>query len=95
MRLKTEKSNNLCNDCPSDIRGFCCRVKNIKRIDKYTYIIRYGDACPHLNKAGRCKIYNKRHEVMGDKCLTIEKALLVPFTLPFGCAYLGEKFSKI
>ena len=90
-----EKSNNLCNDCPTDIRGLCCRVKMIKRMSKYDYMIHYGETCPHLNKANRCKIYNKRHKVMGDKCLTIEQALLVPFTLPFGCAYLGEKFSKI
>ena len=90
-----EKSNNLCDKCPTDIRGLCCRVKMIKRVGKYDYFIRYGDPCPNLNKANRCKIYNKRHKVMGDKCLTIEQALLIPFTLPFGCAYLGEKFSKI
>lgn len=84
-----EKSNNLCNDCPADIRGLCCRHKYIQRISKFKYLVTYGNPCEHLNKAGRCKIYEKRREIMGNKCLTIEEAIKTPFVLPYGCAYLG------
>ena len=91
MLSKMEKLNNLCNNCPSTIRGFCCRHKTITRVTKFDFHINYGKKCEHLNKAGRCKIYNKRREVMGKKCLTIEEALKIPFTLPIGCAYLGKR----
>ena len=85
-----EKLNNLCNDCPSDIRGLCCRHKVIKRVGKREYFIQYDKPCEHLNKANRCKIYHKRHEIMKDRCLTIEEAIRTPFTLPYNCKYLEK-----
>ena len=87
MPLKMAKSDNLCNTCPSNIRGLCCHSKIINRIERKKYILIYDKPCEHLNKAGRCKIYKKRHQIMGNKCLTIEEAIKRPFTLPYGCLY--------
>ena len=80
--------DNYCNSCPSDIRGLCCREKQIIRYSKYVWEIQYKKPCPFLNtKTNRCKVYDKRHEV-NKHCLTIAEALKRPFTLPYGCKYL-------
>ena len=97
MLLKMENSkSNLCNECPSTIRGLCCYKKRLAQINKFHWTLVYYDPCKYLNKkTGRCKVYEKRREYQGPKCLTIEEALDKPFTLPYGCAYLhGKTISK-
>lgn len=85
------KEINLCNKCPSSIRGKCCyfltEIIDNNRIHLIISLSKHP--CKYLNtKTGRCKIYKKRHE-MNPNCLTIKEMILIG-TVPKECLYVKD-----
>ena len=81
--------DNLCNQCPSNIRGLCCYTKVLIQDSYRHWRIIYDKPCEYLNKAGRCTIYQNRLKI-NPKCFSIEEAMKIPFCLPSGCLYLKK-----
>lgn len=80
------ETNNHCNTCPNEIRGLCCFHK--KTYNPNTGELIYSEPCQYLNKAKRCRIYKKRHEI-NPNCLHIEYAVKI-CALPPACPYYKE-----
>jgi len=79
-----ETERNLCNDCPSSLRGICCY--NMLYLDGSLFTLT-KHPCKYLNqKTRRCKIYNKRRE-NNPNCLTIEEMYVIG-SFPKDCPYV-------
>lgn len=88
--LKIPKEN-LCNQCPTSIRGKCCYflfwIIDNNQIHRIVPLTKHP--CKYLNtKTGRCKIYKKRHEI-NPNCLTI-KEMIISGTIPKQCLYVKD-----
>jgi len=85
------KEINLCNKCPTSIRGKCCYVLFwiIDNDQVHRTVPLSNHPCKYLNtKTGRCKIYKKRHEI-NPNCLTIKQMILCG-TIPKECLYVKD-----
>jgi len=83
------KEINLCNKCPTPIRGRCCffsaEITDNNLVHWSLYLSNHP--CKYLNaKTGRCKDFKKRHE-MNPNCLTIKEMILMG-TVPKNCLYV-------
>lgn len=78
------ETENLCVDCPEEIRGICCYYST--KIEGHSiYLLNHP--CKHFNPDTRkCSIYEKRHEI-NPNCLTL-KEMYVKGTLPKNCPYV-------
>ena len=82
---------NLCNKCPTSIRGRCCYflTEIIDNNQVHLKISLSKHPCKYMNtKTGRCKVYKKRHE-LNPNCLTIKEMILIG-TVPKECLYVKD-----
>lgn len=79
---------NLCNQCPVQIRGKCCYTFTQIIDNSSSWLIPLSKhPCKYLNtKTGRCSIYKKRH-LLNPNCLTIKEMILCG-TIPKECLYV-------
>lgn len=85
------KEINLCNKCPTPIRGRCCYFSTniIDNNQVHWKLSLSKHPCKYLNtKTGRCKVYKKRLE-MNPNCLTIKEMILMGTVLK-ECLYVKE-----
>lgn len=83
-----KEENNLCLNCPDEIRGLCCYF-SCKFSNGENYILT-NHPCKFLEKA-RCTIYEKRHDI-NKNCLTREE-MIICGTIPKQCLYVKENES--
>ena len=93
----TDKEINLCNKCPTSIRGKCCYVsfRIIDNDQSHQIISLSKHPCKYLNtKTGRYKVYKKRHEI-NPNCLTIKEMILCG-TILKECLYVknNQEYQK-
>lgn len=78
---------NLCKDCPKEIRGKCCYISG--GFDNNYHIILTNHPCKYLDtKTGRCKVYNKRRSHFKN-CLSVEE-MIICGTVPKECLYVKD-----
>ena len=78
---------NLCNKCPSDIRGLCCYHSYYDGQDNFILF-----PCEYLSKkTRRCTVYKKRFKKKKG-CLTVDD-MLKQGACPKGCLYVKESFT--
>ena len=76
----------LCEDCPSDLKGTCCF--NSVLIEGHNIVLS-NHPCKFLDlKTMDCSIYNERY-LKNRNCINIEQAI-ARGGLPVGCLYLGN-----
>ena len=77
-------TENLCVNCPEEIRGICCNYSGW--LEGY-WIYLPNHPCQYLNlNTKKCSIYEKRKEI-NPNCLTL-KEMDILGTLPKNCPYV-------
>ncbi len=83
MQLSTE---NLCNECPPNIKGSCCYFQ--LQLNGHIFTLT-NHPCKYLNiKTRRCKVYHKRKKT-NPNCLTLEE-MYIQGGLPKKCLYVKD-----